>query len=708
MKPTKNRQKRRLQQVCGLAFVLFAGCALAVLCRIFWLQWVDGDALRAAGEARIYKTEELMPARGDILAEDGRVLATSLPFFELHMDMKASGFSNGLFEASVDSMALGLSRVFGDKSEAAYRAELRRKWVAGERYARLGNRDVDYPELEQLRRYPVFRESRNKGGLQVVRKFRRFKPLGDLASRTIGTVNAHGSVGLEDAYSNELQGEPGYRIVQKIPGQMAIPVWGEDQQPPREGLDVITTLDVNLQDVVSRALRQQLVLHNAHHGCVVVMEVATGQIRAMANLKQNAPGVYRDEVNYAVGESTEPGSTFKLASLIALLEDGLIRLEDSVNTGNGQMRIFDRVISDTKTGGWGKITVQHAWEVSSNVAVASLVKRYYSGREQDFVNRLYAMRLNQPLGFEIRGEGKPYVNSPGSGQWSGLSLPMLSIGYEVRQTPLQTLTLYNAVANGGRMMKPYLVKALADHGKVVRRFSPEVLEASICSRSTVAKVRQVLEGVVNNGTASNLRNADDSIAGKTGTAQIAHANRGYRQGNEVQYQASFVGYFPADAPRYSCIVVVSSPRQSGYYGNVVAGPIFREIVRKIYTTRREWFPMCADDGPVHPPASKAGDKGDLVLGFKQLGIRIEDDARGQLWVNTTKQPDKVRLSVRGESQGLVPDVVGMPLMDAVYLMENCGLRVHAVGRGAVQRQSVAAGTTPVRGSVVTLEMTVKD
>ena len=258
------------------------------------------------------------------------------------------------------------------------------------------------------------------------------------------------------------------------------------------------------------------------------------------------------------------------------------------------------------------------------------------------------------------------------------------------------------------MMKPYLVKALADHGKVVRRFSPEVLEASICSRSTVAKVRQVLEGVVNNGTASNLRNADYSIAGKTGTAQIAHANRGYRQGNEVQYQASFVGYFPADAPRYSCIVVVSSPRQSGYYGNVVAGPIFREIVRKIYTTRREWFPTCADDGPVHPPASKAGDKGDLVLGFKQLGIRIEDDARGQLWVNTTKQPDKVRLSVRGESQGLVPDVVGMPLMDAVYLMENCGLRVRAVGRGAVQRQSVAAGTTPIRGGVVTLEMTVKD
>ena len=346
---------------------------------------------------------------------------------------------------------------------------------------------------------------------------------------------------------------------------------------PEDGVDILTTLDVQLQDVAEAALRKHLEGHGAGHGCAIVMEVATGDIKAIANLRRNEDGTYEEVYNYAVGESTEPGSTIKTATLIALLEEGDINLNDTVNTGKGKLQLYDHVISDSKEDGHGKITVKEVFEVSSNVGVIKLVQKVFKGKEKDFVKKLYELKLNEPTGIIIPGEVKPQIRFPGDKGWSGLSMPMMSIGYEIRLTPLQILTFYNAIANNGRMVKPRLVKAYLKHGQVVQSFPPQVIQSSICSRSTLKKVHEVLEGVVESGTATNLKNPRYKIAGKTGTAQIAKGRKGYKSGGRVSYQASFVGYFPAEDPKYSCIVVVNSPSNSVYYGNVVAGPIFKEI-----------------------------------------------------------------------------------------------------------------------------------
>ncbi len=702
-----NPQRHRISEVYNWLLVAFALGGMAIIGRVLWIQYIQGDALRELGDRTVYKLESLEANRGNILAEDGRTLATSLPHFRLHMDMCAQGLTEQVFESGLDSMSIGLARIFGGKSAESYRADLLEKRRKRLRYTWLAtDRLISYSQLKTLQQYPILRLPSNRGGIIVSRHFLRFRPLGDLAARTIGSCNAEGNVGLEDAFQHELSGEAGRRLVQITYGNKTIPVGSEDQVPPRDGLDVITTLDINLQDVVSRALRQQLELHKAHHGCVVVMEVKTGAIKAIANLTLRKNGQYGDDVNYAVGASTEPGSTFKLAALIALLEDGLVDLNDTVDTGDGRLRVGDRYIADTKVGGYGKITVQRAWEVSSNVGVAKLMLSGYKGRVDEFIKRLYSMRLDQPLGVEIRGEGRPFINSPNSGHWNGTSLAMMGIGYEVRMTPLQMLAFYNAVANDGKVVRPRFVNALADHGRIIKRYEPVVIESSLCSKRTLEKVKRVLAGVVENGTAKNLQGAVYTIAGKTGTAQIAKGTRGYGAGADVAYQASFAGFFPVDAPRYSCIVVVSSPTQNGYYGNMVAGPIFREIADKIYATRSEWFPRVDGESSGHVLATKAGSRDALQSYLAGQGIVVEDQSQQSDWVRTERRGSAVRLTPYGASSQGVPDVQGLPLNDAIYRLENAGLRVRVRGRGSVRTQSIAPGAHVRRGETVWLEMSI--
>lgn len=703
----KNLQKRRAFAVYDGLLLFFLLLLVVVVLRVLWIQYVLGDALRAEGHSVTYREEELEASRGNIVAEDGRLLATSLPRYSIRMDFAARGMKDSVFSAGLDSLALELSRLFADRSQESYRRELVLLRRAGARYARIGSRNVSYLELKRLRQFPIFRLPRNQGGLIVEQEYRRMKPLGDLASRTIGYCNrGEVCVGLEGAFDEELRGTPGLRITRRSHGGKSIPIGSADHVQPVDGLDVVTTIDINLQDVVARALRTQLQKHAAEHGTVVVMEVATGEVRAIANLTRNAGGGYSEQVNYAVGASTEPGSTFKLAALIALLEDGHIMLDDTVQTGNGVLRVYDQSISDTRRGGWGSLTVREVWEKSSNVGVAKLVLEAYKGRESDFVNRLYSMRLNQPLGVSIRGEVAPDIKSPADPRWSGVSLPMMSIGYEVEMTPLQILAFYNAVANDGRLVRPRFVRELRRHGRVVKRFGPEVLDRAICSSKTLEQVQEVLAGVVERGTAKNLDGAIYSMAGKTGTAQIALGREGYKRGGRVQYQASFVGYFPADAPRYSCIVVVNSPTTSGYYGNVVAGPIFREIAQKVYATRSEWFPHCASDGQPVVLASKAGHRELLTEALGGMGARVVDESAGSSWVEPVRRGDTVILRARREFSGLVPNVVGMPLSDALYILENSGFRVRVRGRGSVRRQSVMAGERVRRGGEILLEMSV--
>ena len=700
-------KKRQILNRIVIVYTAFVLVGAAIVGKIAYIQFAEGAQWRERAESTTYKNMVLSPNRGDICATDGRVLSSSVPYYEIRMDLMASGLTDRVFTDNIDSLAICLSALFKNQSKYAYRSELTnaRKLDKGRRYYRIGNRNVDYLELQQLRKFPLFRMGANKGGLIIVPSNKRKLTHGALAARTLGTINAGGvAVGIEGAFDYALRGREGFRVYQRIPGNNWVPAKSADEIEPEDGTDVITTIDVDIQDVADAALRRSLSRHGADHGCAVLMEVATGDIKAIANLKRTPDGGYTELYNYAIGEASEPGSTMKVATLIALLEDGLITLDDSINTGSGRYRIYDKDITDSRHGGYGLVSVREAFELSSNIAMVKLVSTKYKGKEKDFVNRLYAMRLNQPLGLPIAGEGAPYIKYPGDKLWSGLSMPMMSMGYEVSLTPLQMLTLYNAIANKGKMVKPRFVKALKKHGQTVQTFPTEVLASSICSRSTLRQVHEALEGVVERGTAKNLRNAHYRIAGKTGTAQVAKGTRGYRHQGTVSYQASFAGYFPAEAPKYSCIVVVNSPSNSVYYGNVVAGPVFKEIADKVYATNPEWFGRVDRSTTPEPPQCKNTQTQQLarVLGDLRVPYTLNADPKG--WATTTRSDEQVVLNALTPSTSVIPNVVGMGLRDAIYLLENSGVKVRFSGFGTVRAQSVTPGSTVVPGSTVQLEM----
>jgi cell division protein FtsI (penicillin-binding protein 3) len=531
---------------------------------------------------------------------------------------------------------------------------------------------------------------------------------GGLASRTIGYLSQGSDgteVGIEGAFDKDLAGRNGLMVKQRLTGGDWIPVDDANSVESEDGNDVVTTLDLDFQDVATTALRNQLKKNNAHHGCAVLMEVATGDVRAIANLELGDDGDYHETYNYAVGESTEPGSTFKLPSLMAALEAGVIDTGDIVDTGNGTIKFYNKTIRDTRAEGYGKLTVKQVFEKSSNVGTSKLIYEHFKNNPKEFVNRLYAWRLNEKLNLQIKGEGEPVIRYPGDKYWSGLSLPMMSHGYEVQLTPLQLLTFYNAVANDGRMVRPRFVSEIRRNGSVLKRFGSEVIINSIASRSTIRKAKKMLEGVVEHGTAMNLKDADYKIAGKTGTAQIAKDKYGYRSGSRISYQASFVGYFPADDPLYSCIVVVNAPTNSVYYGNLVAGPVFKEISDKVYSTT--FFRTYHRDGedqktPMAPDAGN-GYRQDINQVLRDMRIRYKRTSDEE-WVATKESGDTIKLVSDNPEPGLVPDVRGMTLRDAMFLLENSGLRVTFSGKGKVRKQSPEHGARAAEGSVVSLEL----
>lgn len=699
--------KKEILVRVALVYLIFVLLGLAIITKIIYIQVVEGGKWREMAKTITYKDITIEPNRGDIYSRDGRVLATSVPYFEIRMDLKAAGLTNEVFFEKIDSLAMCLSKFYGDKSAKAYRSELvnARKSGRNRRYFPIGDREINYVELQKVKKFPLFRMGLNKGGFIPVQVNRRILPHQSLAQRTIGTVNEGGvAVGIEGAYNYALKGKSGISLLQRVPGNTWIDVNSPNQVDPEDGLDVVTTIDVDLQDLAENALHKQLEKHGAGWGTVILMEVKTGEIKAIANLKRDEDGVYSEAYNYAIGESAEPGSTFKTAALICLLEDGYVGLEDVVNTGKGKIKIFNHTLTDSHEEGYGKLTVRQVFEVSSNVGVAKLMLEHYRGKEKDFIDRLYKMRLNQPVGLEIDGEVAPYIKYPGDKFWSGVSLPQMSIGYEVKLTPLQILTFYNAIANDGTMVKPHLIKALVNHGETIQTFGTEVLCSSICSSSTLEKVRDVLEGVVRVGTAKNLSNNRYKIAGKTGTAQVAKGKKGYKSGG-VSYRASFAGYFPADDPKYSCIVVVNSPSKSVYYGNVVAGPIFKEISDKVYATSKEWYKTVDEDAELTDmPASKAGYKKHIEEVLDELDIPMKDKTKKSNWVSVIRTDEDLELNDKNVVKNLVPDVKGMCLKDAIFLLENAGLHVNIKGKGVVKSQSIDPGSKANRGQTITIEM----
>jgi cell division protein FtsI (penicillin-binding protein 3) len=700
--------KRDILIRASLVYILMLVMGLLILAKALQLQFFEKEKW-AQEENSTVRHMVIEPNRGNIYSADDRLLAVSVPYYEIRMDFKSESFSDDIFYGGVDQLSKSLSKLFSDRHWSAYKREMVRAREQGERYF-LVKRNVTYTQLQQLKKFPIFNEGRFKGGVQYIQSNKRVRPYGMLAARTVGYTmsgDLRSVVGIEGAYEAELKGVEGYRLMRKIRGDIWMPINDANEIEPEDGYDVVTTIDVDLQDVAQNALYNQLLRHDADHGTVVLMEVETGKVRAIANLTKDGDGNYRENYNYAIGESTEPGSTFKLASMIALLEDGYVKPDDIVDVGDGVVYYYGQKLEDSGEEGLGKITVQHAFEVSSNVGISSLVNENYKKRPEQFVDRLYEMGLNQKLDIGIRGEGKPDIKYTDSELWSGLSLPWMSIGYEVRMTPLQILAFYNAIANNGTMVKPIFVEEMRSHGKVVRRFHPEVLNNHICSRETLVQVRAMMEGVVENGTGKNLSNSHYRIAGKTGTAQVSLNKEGY---TKALYQASFVGYFPADKPKYSCIVVVNAPSKYIYYGNLVAGPIFRSVTDRIYVREYDMQDKGVEIAhqEIQVPFSKSGMREPLENTFSYLKLPLHPGKGKGGWVSTKSTPDGLLLNHRAIPAALVPNVVDMGLKDALYLLESSGIRVVVNGRGTVRQQSVRPGERISKGMEVSLNMSIKE
>ncbi len=691
-----------------LGILLFA---IAIMGRVVYIQSFESVKLMEQAQKQELNWFDVEAIRGNICSDDGTLLATSVPIFDIRMDMCTDSLTKEVFRRNVDSLAYRLSRLFRDRTPSQYRDEL---WEAKKSRARyyLIKRNITYPELTELRTFPIFRRGKYKGGLIVIPHYQRELPYKDLAKRTIGYESKDESnrvfVGLEGFFSQDLQGLAGKRLMRKVGSGAWVPVDLDSELEPQNGDDIITTIDINIQDLAERALLKELIADSADHGCVVVMEVSTGSIKAIANLKRVGRDRYEEDYNYAVGESTEPGSTFKLASFLVALEDGKVDLNTLVETGNGEIKYSGRRMSDSHRGGYGTITAREVFEKSSNVGTSQIIVNAYETEPQKFIDGIYKLGIHHQLGLQISGEGHPNIKDTKNKFWSKLSLPWISIGYEVAMTPLQLLTFYNAIANNGAMVKPLLVKEIHRNGQVVKSFDTQVINPSICSPATIAKAKLMLLGVVEEGTATNLKNPVYKIAGKTGTAQVAQGKEGYgNRGGKVQYKGSFVGFFPAENPKYSMIVVINNPKKGKYYGAAIAGPVFKEVADQLYAHSPE-IHYAASKDTVYPriPSSKAGKRKEIELLYGELGMNAVSVNPNALWARPTLIHESVSLIPESVTRGIMPDVTGMGLKDAVYLLEQNGLHVTIKGKGSVVSQSIMSGKQVSRGEKVLIVLDI--
>ena len=692
--------KRAILWRVYFAFIAVVLFGVLVIWYAFRIQFVEGDKWRNMAEELTTDFQTIEAVRGNIYSSDGSLLATSVPIYELRMDFKAGGLTDEAFEEGIDSLAYLFATTFRDKPKSEYLRQFRKARKEGKRYYLLKRR-LGFREVKEMRQWPILRRGQHKGGLIVIEKDQRQKPFQILAYRTIGySIDGVAPVGLEGAYDQVLGGISGKRLMQKVAGGVWIPVNDENEIEPENGKDIYTTIDINLQDVAEDALYETLVRHDALNGCAVLMEVETGHIKAIANLSRKEEGVYTEAYNYAVGESGEPGSTIKLASLIALLEEG-ISLDDTVDVEGGVTQYFDRKMKDSEPGHYEKLTLRECFEYSSNVGISKLVYRSFKENPQKFVDYFRQIGLADDLQLQITGAGKPRIKNPGDNDWYGTTLPWMSIGYETQFTPLQILTLYNAIANEGRMMKPMFVTEVRQTGRLVEEFDPVELKSKICSKETLKKVRMTMEGVVQNGTARNLKNPDYSVAGKTGTAQMARGGRYTKS----FYKSSFVGYFPADNPKYTCIVSINGASRGVYYGSAVAGPVFKEIADKVYASSlymHNDLEVAMETPSMETPENLAGNAEEIRFLMNRLGISNKLESEENEWAYTSRFEKNMAIRPRKIIPNLVPNVVGMNLRDALYLLENAGLTVRVSGSGRVRRQSLSPGTRVLKGSTVSL------
>ncbi|MEM6963975.1 MAG: penicillin-binding protein [Bacteroidota bacterium] len=707
MSQNKNEVLYRVYIVLGLVVV----CAGLIFYYAVKINVIEGAGWRDLGKKEHVKSVPIEASRGNIITENGALLASSLPFFDIYFD--ATQASNDLFKTEIDQLAVGLMPFIGDEfyfTEGGLRDSLVDARNAGRRYISI-KKKASFPEYEQMKKLPIFREGQYGGGFIAEENFQRKKPYGLLARRTLGYTRPNGKkVGLEGYFDKELGGTDGERIIAyKSTSKTWIPVDDLKKIKPISGNDIVTTIDVNVQDIVEKALLRGMEHHDAQNGTAIVMEVKTGKIKAIANLGRQTTGWYED-FNYAVGEKVEPGSTFKLASMMALLEDEYVELDDTVNLEQGIYNFYELEMRDASYHQLDSTSIRTAFEISSNVGIAKLIQKYYADTDQEekFIQHLRNFRLDKLLNVEIHGEDEPYVKDPSrrkEDQWSGVTMPWMSIGYEIEMTPLQLLNLYNAVANDGKMMKPHLVTQVQHFGETLKEFKPIVVKEQIAKSATIKKVKELLEGVVERGTAKKLKSNRYRFAGKTGTAQINYYK--FDQRENIKYRASFAGYFPAEDPVYSCIVVITEPRQNGRYGSEVAGPIFREIADKCFIEQKDLYPKESQKRLRYTDKKKMPQ---LDVGYRKDVDRIlaelnfpHTDSGVKNWAVLTASTDTLHIAPRYISRDLVPNVVGMGLRDALYILENLGLKVTFEGSGKVALQSLKVGTK-IKGQKINLKL----
>ena len=645
--------------------------ASSIIFKLIDIQFTNGDYYRELSENSVFKHVEIPANRGNIYSEKGRLLATSVPKYDIRFDALAPTENN--FNEHVEELSIKLGENFNKPAEY-YIKTLTNARINKNRYLLIA-RNLGYLEYMKIKDFPLFRLGSFKGGIITEQYTKRDYPIGGVAQRTVGyeRYDDFGNVtrpGIDGAFGPKyLKGENGNRLSQKIGKGQWKPVEDFNQKEPRDGYDIYTTINIEIQDVAHFALLEQLEYYEADHGSVIVMETSTGEIRAISNLGRTSEGKYYEKLNYAIGESHEPGSTFKLMAMVAALEDKVVDTSDVIDTRNGVLSFYGRKVRDSKKGGYGKISVAKAFEVSSNTGLVQIVNNGYEKNPEKFIDRIFSMGLNNQLDLELIGEGKPIFTHPSDKKnWDGLDLPWMAFGYGISLTPLQTLTFYNAIANNGKMVKPRFLKEVRSFDKVIETFDTQIINSSICSKETINKVKQMMINVVEkkHGTAHNIYDKNFSMAGKTGTCQTEYWK------NPNLYISSFAGYFPAENPKYSCIVVIHKPNKSkGYYGNVVAAPVFKKIAQKIYS-----------ETPIVQEQKFSN----------EINIITEDD-------NDTN-PYYMSLN-----SSIMPDLSKMELMDAIALLENFGMKVIIQGKGKKINQSIKKGKRIKKDQKIILRLT---
>ena len=698
------------KDISGRAYLIYFGFVIVMLVVLFKtisIQFEGGKPVfltSTDGDAKIpTRTVKRTPRRGQILDVNYTPLVTSISFYDIHLDPKV--IDEKIFDEQISDLCAELEKLYPRKTAREYETYIREGRAKGSRYLLIKKRATN-EERKKLHAMPIFKLGRLKGGIidneeTIMRK----RPHGELMKRTLGYVKEIDGkvikVGIEGAFDSYLKGVEGEEIEQKIStGWKKI---GPITKEAVEGANVVTTIDKEIQEVAHSELLRQLKDQAARNGCVVVMEVTTGYIKAIVNLRRDKNGNYNEVYNQAIGVKEVPGSTFKLASLMAVLEDEKVNIADIVNA-KGVYTFYNHKLEDSNHGyGYGKITIQQAFEKSSNV-FAHIINEAYKNEPEVFIERLKSFGVADTLNISLRGEPLPTLYEPGTKNWSGISLPWMAIGYEVQQTPLQTLTLYNAVANNGAMVKPQFVKEIKRGNDIIKTFPPIIVKDKICSDKTLKDVQLCLEGVVKRGTGSSLKSAFFDIAGKTGTALLLNDDLRYGKAGERQYQASFVGYFPAQDPIYSCIVVISAPSKE-IYGATVSGTVFTAIANKVYASSLKYHEPVNSGGKKKNrlPESKDGNRYDLITSYKALDIPFSS-ATSAKWVHTNNAGNSIKVSKRNVRKASVPDVMGMTAKDAVFLIENTGMVANIKGYGKVVKQSINPGSAITRGVIVELTL----